>query len=188
MAYTPIRLPMKAGVSLHTTGILPRCRSAYSFRNSVTSVPNGRLADSTVDNHGMRQYRRYFTKLSVTYDTPPDLLELFIQGLREIVAQHSETRKDFYEIQVNDLGEHAIQIMFYIFFAVPTWSDELRCRHEIIMSVIRLAHRLGVRFAFPTQTLHVENFPGQPTLSPAYEQDMEKMQQSMQQHLYSAKG
>jgi len=159
-----------------------------TFRNSVTSVPNGRLADSTVDNHGMRLYRRYATKLSVTYDTPPDLLELFIKGLREIVVQHPETRKDFYEVQVNDLGAHAIEIMFYIFFAVPTWSDELRCRHEIIMSVIRLAHRLGVRFAFPTQTLHVENFPGQHSLSPTYEQDMEKMQQAMHHHLYQTKG
>ena len=58
--------------------------------------------------------------------------------------------------------------MFYIFFDVPSWSEELAARHEIMLSIIRLAETLGVNFAFPTQTLHVENFPGKPSLSSEY--------------------
>jgi MscS family membrane protein len=34
---------------------------------------------------------------------------------------------------------------------------------------MKLAKTLGVQFAFPTQTLHMENFPGKPSLSPEYE-------------------
>ena len=51
---------------------------------------------------------------------------------------------------------------------MPTWSEELKARHEVIMSILKLAHTLGVNFAFPTQTLHVHDLPGQPSLSPEY--------------------
>ena len=58
--------------------------------------------------------------------------------------------------------------MFYIFFEVPDWSDELRARHEVLMQIMKLADKLGVNFAFPTRTLHMENFPGKASLSPNY--------------------
>ena len=58
--------------------------------------------------------------------------------------------------------------MFYIFFEVPDWSAELKARHEVLLEILKLAKKLGVNFAFPTQTLHMENFPGQPSLSPNY--------------------
>ena len=147
-----------------------RSTRVRTFRNSVVYVPNGLLADGTIDNHGLRVYRRFFTQISITYDTPADNIELFVEGLRKIVADHPETRKDYYEIHLNEMAASSLNIMFYIFFEVPTWSDELRCRHEILLSVIRLAETMGINFAFPTQTLHIENLPGQASLSPTYEQ------------------
>lgn len=153
-----------------------RSTRVRTFRNSVTSVPNGKLADWVVDNHGLRQYRRFFTNLTITYDTPPDVVELFVDGLKKVVEQHPKTRKDFYEIHLNGLGAHSLDIMFYIFFAVPTWSEELRARHEVLIEVMRLAETLEVRFAFPTQTLHMETFPGQPSLSPEYNKSTSELQ------------
>lgn len=139
-----------------------------TFRNSLMYVPNGKLADRTIDNNGLRMYRRFYTKIAVTYDTPTDVLETFIQGLRKIVDRHPKTWKDNYHIYFNDMEAYSLQIMFYIFFAVPSWAEELKCRHEVLMEVMKLAKELGINFAFPTQTLHMENFPGQPSLSPGY--------------------
>ncbi len=145
-----------------------RSTRVRTFRNSVVYVPNGKLADSTIDNHGLRQYRRFFTYLSLTYDTPTYLIQSFVDGLKKIVENHPETRKDYFEIHMNEFANSSLNVLFYIFFQVPTWSDELRARHEVILQVIDLADELGVNFAFPTQTLHVENLPGKDSLSPTY--------------------
>lgn len=154
-----------------------------TFRNSVTYVPNGKLADLVIDNHGLRQYRRFYTHIAIPYRTPPDLVELIVDGLRKIVENHPHTRKDYFHVYVNDMAAYSVNIMFYIFFAVPTWGEELKCRHEIILEVIRLAEKLGIGFALPTQTLHMENFPGQPSLSPEYEKDMTKLKAEMENFL-----
>ncbi|MFA0963236.1 mechanosensitive ion channel family protein [Roseivirga sp. BDSF3-8] len=154
-----------------------------TFRNSVTSVPNGKLADMTIDNHGLRVYRRFYTRLNITYDTPPEVLQAFIDGLKKVVIDHPDTRKDFFEIHFNELGATSLEIMFYIFFAVPTWSEELICRHQILMEIVKLAETLGVRFAFPTQTLHIENLPGQKSLTPEYTETGEQLRTRLEEYL-----
>lgn len=139
-----------------------------TFRNSLIYVPNSKLADNTIDNHGLRKYRRFNTQISITYDTPPEMIEVFVKGLREIVEEHPHTWKENYHVYFNEMASSSLNIMFYIFFNVPGWGDELKARHEILMSIVKLGRELGINFAFPTQTLHIENLPGQPSLSPSY--------------------
>jgi MscS family membrane protein len=148
-----------------------RSTRVRTFRNSLMYVPNGKIADAILDNHGLRQYRRFYTTLTVTYDTPPVLIEAFVKGLREIVLAHPNTRKDIYHIYFNNLSSFSQDIMFYIFFEVPTWGEELACRHEILVQTVKLANSLEIRFAFPTQTLHMESFPEKRGLVPEYPAD-----------------
>lgn len=150
-----------------------------TFRDSVMYVPNSIISNSTVDNHGLRKYRRFYTKLSITYDTPARLIEVFVEGIEEIVKRHSHTRKDAYHIFLNDYASSSLDIMLYIFFQVPDWNAELRCRQEIMLEVNKLAEHLGVRFAFPTQTLMVEQFPDKKTLTPKYETTKADMKEEL---------
>ncbi len=154
-----------------------RSSRVRTFRNSLMYIPNGKLADSTIDNHGLRKYRRFYTKIGITYDTPPALMETFVEGLRQIVKKHPNTNKENYHIYFNDLGASSLEILFYIFFEVPTWGEELQARHEVLLDIMKLGEKLGVNFAFPTQTLHVENFPGKPSLSPKYLSEQEMKQE-----------
>jgi MscS family membrane protein len=136
-----------------------RTTRVRTFHNSLTSVPNGRIADMTVDNMGKRQYRRYKTMLSLTYDTPPHHLDAFVEGLKKIVKDHPQAVFEKSHIYFTNFGAASLDVLFYIFFEVPTWGDELRSKHEVNLSILKLADELDIRFAFPTQTLHIEDFP-----------------------------
>lgn len=150
-----------------------RSTRVRTFANSLVYVPNGKLSDMVINNYGLRVYRRYNTTITITYDTPPVLIEAFITGLKEIVAQHPGTRKDYYEIHLNGMSTTSLDILFYIFFSVGDWSDELKAKHQILMAIIQLADELGVRFAYPTSTIHIEEFPGKGKTSPEYKIDSE---------------
>ncbi|NJO03127.1 MAG: mechanosensitive ion channel [Bacteroidia bacterium] len=114
-------------------------------------MPNGKLADMVVDNMGLRRYRRFRTTLAVTYDTPPPLIEAFVEGIRQIIANHPDTRKDYYFVYFNEFNSASLDILFYTFFEVPDWGRELKARHEVMLAILNLAKVLRVRFAFPTQ-------------------------------------
>lgn len=128
-----------------------------TFYNSLITVPNATLITANVNNMGARQYRRFKTTLQITYDTPPAKIETFCEGIREIVASHPYTRKDYYHVYLNGFGAHSLNILLYIFHEVPDWSTELRERQRFMIDVLHLAQKLSVEFAFPTQTLYMQN-------------------------------
>ena len=134
-----------------------RTTRVRTFYNSLVTVPNAKLTDTAIDNMGMRRYRRIKVVLGLTYSTTAEQMQAFVEGARAIVAAHPKTRKDYYEIHFNNFGDYALEVLFYVFVEVPSWSDELRARHELLLSLLELARDLGVEYAFPTRTLHVES-------------------------------
>jgi len=122
---------------------------------SVISVPNGQLVNAAIDNMGVRRYRRYSAKMDIGYGTSPQRLEALTEGIREIIRLHPYTRKDYFQVYLNELGESGLKVMLYVFHEVPEWSTELRERHRFLIDVLKLAARLQVELAFPTRTLHL---------------------------------
>lgn len=130
-----------------------------TFYNSVISIPNSELMNAKVDNMGRRQYRRLRTTLGLTYDTPPAKLKAFVDGIKEIILKHPQTRKDYFHVVFNDYGPSSLDVMLYMFFEVPDWTEELLAREQVLTEILTLAESIGVSFAFPTQTLHIESMP-----------------------------
>jgi MscS family membrane protein len=126
-----------------------------TFYNSQISVPNSVMANAEIDNLGRRQYRRVYTMLNLTYDTPPKKIEAFTEGIKAIIRANPKMRQDYYEVHFNNFGAHSLDILVYAFFRVPDWSEELQQKHHFFLQIVRLAADLGVDFAFPTQTLHI---------------------------------
>lgn len=126
-----------------------------TFYNSLITLPNSNLIMAAVDNLGARTYRRWSTRLGITYDTPPAVIDAFCEGIRELVRHHPYTRKDYYHVYFNEFGGACLEILVYVFFRTPDWATELRERHRLGVDILRLAHDLGVEFAFPTQTVYL---------------------------------
>jgi len=134
-----------------------RSTRVRTFYDSLITVPNGTLTNVHVDNYGQRRARRLSTTIGVQYDTDPKKLEAFCEGIRELILQHPTTKKDGFHVYFNSMGDFSLNILLYVFFIVPDWSEELKGKHRLLMDIVRLGEKMGVEFAFPTQTLHLFN-------------------------------
>ena len=130
-----------------------RSTRVRTFYNSMVTIPNSKMVNTQVDNYGARRYRRARVMLSLTYDTAPEKIDAFCEGIRELIRLHPYTRKDYYHVYFNQFADSSLNILLYTFFEVPDWGTELRERHRLFVDILRLADRLGVEFAFPTQTV-----------------------------------
>lgn len=126
-----------------------------TFYNSLITLPNANLINASVDNYGRRQYRRWKTHIGVQYDTTPDQLVAFTEGIRELVRTHPYTRKDYFQVWCHEFASSSLNVLLYVFHEVPDWSTELRERERLFLDIVRLADKLGISFAFPTQTVHL---------------------------------
>jgi MscS family membrane protein len=148
-----------------------RSTRVRTFYNSLISVPNSVMANANIDNMGAREYRRIKTFFGLTYDTPPEKMEAFIEGVKNIVKANPYTRKDYFHVVFNSYGPDYLEVMLYCFLKVPDWATELVERQNIYLEIYRLASELGVEFAFPTRTLNIEQFPEKQNIRPPHEVD-----------------
>lgn len=122
-----------------------------TFYDSVISLPNSRLITAHVDNYGARKFRRYMTRLNLKFGLSGQQLDGFCQGIRELILSHPLTRKEAFQVWVNDLSEYSIQVLLYVFWKVPDWTTELQERHRLLVDIQALAAESGIEFAYPTQ-------------------------------------
>ncbi len=151
--------------------------------SSVVTIPNGTMVNASVRNLGVRTYRLLNIKLGVTYDTPPELLESFIAGVRQVILTHPDTRKEGYYVHFFEFADFSLNILVRAQIAASDFAAELRIKEELLFAFLRLARELGVQYAFPTQTLIVEQFPGAGSLVPHYETDPDKLEQRVRAFL-----
>jgi len=136
-----------------------RTSRVRTYYNSLMTVPNARVTNDTIDNFGMRQFRRYKTTLGLTYDTSPAKVQAFCEGVRAIIKATDGMRKDYYVVEFQGFGPSSLDILMNAFVATGDYTTEMRVRSHLNLQILRLAERLEIGFAFPSQSLYVESMP-----------------------------
>lgn len=136
-----------------------RSTQLKTFYDSVITVPNSIIADSVVDNLGRRTARRTRFTLDLVYDTSPEEIEAFVEGIKNIILANSHTRKDYYQAYFNGYRDSSLQIFVNLFLQVSNWDEELLQKQNIYLEILRLGKELNISFAFPTQTVEVSQLP-----------------------------
>ncbi|MEM7179474.1 MAG: mechanosensitive ion channel family protein [Spirochaetota bacterium] len=126
-----------------------------TFYDSVVSIPNSDMANTRIDNMGLRTYRRILTRIGVEYGTTQTQIEDFIAGIKEILTKDPEIRQESFHVNFVSYGSSSLEIMLYCFLKVPGYAQELAGKQRIYLAIMGLAEKLNISFAFPTQTLHL---------------------------------
>jgi MscS family membrane protein len=140
---------------------------------SIFQIPNSKLSEIVINNRGLLLFRRYNTNLGLRYDTPPELIEAFVQGLRKIIILHPKTSSEMFNVEFVGFGDSALLIMCNVYFKSLVWGDEQSSKHKLHIAIIQLAKELGVDFAFPSTTVTIENFPEKVGINPKYNTNQE---------------
>jgi len=146
---------------------------------SLFQIPNSTLAEMVVNNKGLRLYRRYNTQLGLRYDTPPELIEAFVKGIRELIKAHPDTRSDAYNVEFTGFGDSALLILMNTYFTNLGWNEEQSSKHRLHIAIVKLAKALGVDFAFPSTTVMIEQFPDKKSFDMAYKTDTDDVNKAI---------
>jgi MscS family membrane protein len=131
--------------------------------NSLVSIPNNAVVNTTIENLSLRAMRRQRFFVQVTYDTPREKLEKLVAGIRQLIVDHPLTNKTSVEVRFNNFNESSLDVLVMFYLAVDQYTVELREREAILLQIMELAQDLGVAFAFPTRTLQIETVATAPS-------------------------
>ena len=128
-----------------------------TFNDSLITISNGEIMNRPIDNMGKRRFRRLVTNLGVEYDTPPEKIEAFCEGIRQLIISYPWTRKDNFHVYFSNFGPSSLDIKLVVYWVTDDYSRELSEKHRLLLDVLRLSKELEIGFAFPTQTIHMFN-------------------------------
>jgi MscS family membrane protein len=123
---------------------------------SLISIPNNAVVNATVENLSLRPARRQRFFVQVTYDTPREKLEALAAAIKQLIADHPATNKTNFQVRFNNFSDSSLDILVMFHLTVEDYTSELKEREDILLQVMDLAKDIGVEFAFPTRTLHIE--------------------------------
>jgi len=120
-----------------------------TFYNSLVSIPSNTLVNSTVDNMHLRRYRRVRTTLQISYDTPADKVEAFIDAIKQLVLDSPHTFKGRHRIRLDDFSDIGLQILVNFFLDVADTKEEQVERQQLLLGILKLAESMEIRFVTP---------------------------------------
>lgn len=148
-----------------------------TYFDSIVTIPNSEVANAKIDNLGQRRRRRTHITLGLTYDTPPEKLEGFIEGTKQILNNRDEIKKENYQVAFQGFGENSLDIMVHFYIEGNDWANDLYLKQNVFLEILKLAKEIGISFAFPTRTLHVENFPEKASLTRVHRESPEELKE-----------
>jgi len=154
-----------------------RSTTVRAADTTIFQIPNSQLSEMVVNNKGLRSFRRYTTNLGIRYDTPPELIEAFVQGIRRIIELDPATRTEEYNVEFAGFADSSLSILLNVYFVNLDWNSEQSSKHVLHMKILKLSHNLGVEFAFPSSTLMIEQFPHKKAAEPIYNTDENRIKE-----------
>lgn len=128
-----------------------------TFENTQITLPNSTLTTTSVENWTRRAKRRIKIAIGVTYNTPSDKLKAAVATIRELILNDDRFHHDTVLVYFNEFNAYSLDILVYCFTKTVVWQEHLEIREDFLMKIKTEFEKLGVEFAFPTQSLYVES-------------------------------
>ena len=134
-----------------------RTTKIRTFAKSLVVIPNSVIANNNIENISRRGMQKLVMNIGVTYDTTADKMEETLEVLRRIIREHPKTNKESFYVYFSEFKDSSLNIFMYFFIESTVWRDFLQAREEINLQIMRELQELKVDFAFPTQSIYLEN-------------------------------
>lgn len=129
----------------------------------LVTIPNGELANKSIENVTKRPHIRRLTTMTITYDTPPEKVQEAVQIIKDLLENHEGMHPDFPpKVFFNNLGSHTLDILVLYWYHPADYWKYMEFSERFNLEVFTRFGQAGIEFAFPTQTLYLAGDPNRP--------------------------
>lgn len=149
-------------------GVVEGTVEKINFRSTVVRrfdkgpvyVPNSKLSDNAVTNFSRMTHRRISWAIGVEYKTTTEQLAYIRDKTLGYILGHPEFAKPpevTTFMRVDAFGPSSIDFKLYAFTITTNWTEWLRIKEELAFELKKIVEDAGTAFAFPSQTIYVDD-------------------------------
>jgi small-conductance mechanosensitive channel len=123
---------------------------------------NSDLLNSRIQNFKRLERRRNLLKLGVLYQTTPDQLRKIPELIRSIFSELEELKLD--RVHLSDFGDFSINFEIVYWVESSDFLLHMDQKQNILLRIFDDFIKNGIEFAYPTQSIFIENNGESPLL------------------------
>jgi MscS family membrane protein len=128
-----------------------------TLEGHLVTIPNGELANKTIQNIGKRPHIRRLSNITITYDTPPDKVREAKSILEDILKDHEGMDPEFPpRIYFSEFNADSLNLMMLYWYTPPDYWKYMEFSDRVNQEILERFNAAGIEFAFPTQTIHLK--------------------------------
>jgi MscS family membrane protein len=123
---------------------------------TIVSVPNGQVANMTVEILSSRDRFWFHPTVGLRYETTGEQLQLILNGIRLLLAAHAGVEDSSIRVRFIRLGTFSLDIEVFAYVFASDWAAFLELQEQLLLQILEVVSGAGASIAFPSQTMYVE--------------------------------
>lgn len=128
-----------------------RSTRVRQMNQALVSIPNSKLAASTILNWSRLSKRQIDFTLVIHYNTPSNKLDQLLAAIREHLSQHDSVDSASVVVYLIKLSAQGIEILVRCYLNITDWTAFTAEKERILLDLMRVIESLDIAFALPYQ-------------------------------------
>jgi len=152
-----IKTPDVSGVVEHVGMRSTRVRQ---LDQALVTVPNNLLSNAVVLNWSRLEKRRINFTIGLTYDATAQQIRAVVHHIREMLKQADDVDPETVVVHFVEFGASSLDILIICQVLLADWGEFTARKEELYLNIMEVVENVGLGFAFPSQSVYIENMPG----------------------------
>ena len=122
---------------------------------TVVSVPNGQIANASLETISARDMYWFHPDVRLRYETTTQELRNVLENLRALLREHPSVERDSIRVRFVRLGPFSLDVEVFAYLKARDWNHFLQLQEELLFGVTETVERAGTGLALPSQTMYV---------------------------------
>lgn len=120
---------------------------------TVVSVPNGQIANMSIENLSSRDKFWFHPILSLRYGTTSPQMHAVLEGIRSLLGESGHVEPNSVHVRFLRFGPSSLDVEVFAYVLARDWNHFLETQEILLLRIMECIESAGVQIALPSQAI-----------------------------------
>lgn len=133
-----------------------RSTSIRTADRTLVTVPNGQIANMSLEILSARDKFWFHPLVRLRYDTTPAQIRSIVAHVHKLLVEHPFLESASARVRLLCMNAFSLDVDIIAYVSVHEWNRFLEIQEDLLLRIMDIVHDCGAEIALPSQTMYFE--------------------------------